>query len=190
MATSVIVKVYKKATALTERLLNQFRIIHFRLLGIQIGHGCYIGKGVKMVGNISIGNRTAIGDYTCFSTSETGMLNIGNDCHINSLTMIGSTAKVVISDHCIFAPFIQITDATHEFDDIKANIKDAPIAATPVHIGENVWLGSGVVVLKGVTIGKGAVVGASSLVKKSLPEGSVSVGAPAKVIRDRKISAT
>ena len=190
MVTSVIIKVYKKATALTERLINQFRIIHFRLLGIQIGQGCYVGKGVKMVGNISIGSRTAIGDYTCFSTSKEGILNIGDDCHINSLSMIGASAKVTIEDHCIFAPFIQITDATHEFDDIKTNIKDALITAIPVHIGENVWLGSGVVVLKGVTIGKGAVVGASSLVKKSLPEGSVSVGTPAKVIRNRRISAT
>jgi acetyltransferase-like isoleucine patch superfamily enzyme len=190
MVTKIIINSYKRLISVIERILNKLRITHFKLLGVKIGHSCYVGKGVVIVGNVTMGNRTVIGDYTCLSTSENGELIIGDDCHINSLSMVGSSAKVTIEDHCIFAPFIQITDATHEFDDIKTNIKDALITAIPVHIGENVWLGSGVVVLRGVTIGKGAVVGASSLVKKSLPEGSVSVGTPAKVIRNRKISAS
>jgi acetyltransferase-like isoleucine patch superfamily enzyme len=47
------------------------------------------------------------------------------------------------------------------------------------------WLGSGVKVLDGVTIGKGSVIGAGSVVTKDIPELSVAVGVPARVIKKR-----
>jgi len=52
-------------------------------------------------------------------------------------------------------------------------------------IGDDVWLGYGVVVLDGVKIGSGAVIGANSVVTKDVPENAVAVGSPAKVIRMR-----
>ena len=180
-------QLYIKICFILSRCHNKLRIIHFRLLGIHIGQGCYIGKGTSMTGNIFIGDYTVIGDFTCLSTMPNGKISIGNDCHINSLTMIGSAENVNIEDHCIFAPYVQITDATHAIDHISVNIKNAEMPALPVHIGKNVWLRSGVVVLRGVVIGSGAMVGASSLVNKSIPENSVSVGSPAQVIRYRNI---
>ena len=53
----------------------------------------------------------------------------------------------------------------------------------PIHIGKNVWIGSNATILQGVTIGDGSVIGAGSVVTKSIPENSVAVGVPAKVIR-------
>lgn len=50
-------------------------------------------------------------------------------------------------------------------------------------IGENVWIGENVIVLKGVTIGKGSIIGSASVVTKSIPEGCIAVGSPAKVIK-------
>ncbi len=54
-----------------------------------------------------------------------------------------------------------------------------------IRIEDNVWIGTGSIILDGVTIGAGAVVGAGSLVNKSLPSGSISVGSPAKPISNR-----
>ena len=53
----------------------------------------------------------------------------------------------------------------------------------PVHIGKNVWIGSGSIVLGGVTIGDNAVIGAGSVVTKDIPENMIAVGSPARVIR-------
>lgn len=53
----------------------------------------------------------------------------------------------------------------------------------PIKIGDRVWLGANVVVMKGVTIGKNSIIGMNSVVSKDIPENSVAVGSPAKVIR-------
>ena len=55
--------------------------------------------------------------------------------------------------------------------------------AKPIKIGKNCWLGGSVVVLPGVTIGDGCVIGAGAVVTKDIPENSLAVGNPAKVIR-------
>jgi acetyltransferase-like isoleucine patch superfamily enzyme len=60
---------------------------------------------------------------------------------------------------------------------------DAGVAARPVHIGRNVWIGFDACVLPGVTIGEGAVVGARSVVVEDVPPYTVAAGNPARVIR-------
>ena len=57
------------------------------------------------------------------------------------------------------------------------------MAARPITIGDNVWLGGGVIVLPGVTIGDNAVVGAGAVVTLDLPANVVAVGNPARVIQ-------
>jgi len=57
-------------------------------------------------------------------------------------------------------------------------------AAEPITIGDNVWLGGGVIVLPGVTIGPDTVVGAGAIVTKDLPAGVVTVGNPARIVRE------
>jgi acetyltransferase-like isoleucine patch superfamily enzyme len=51
-----------------------------------------------------------------------------------------------------------------------------------VVIGDDVWLGAGVVVVAGVEIGDGCIIGASSVVTRSIPAGSIAVGNPARVV--------
>ena len=71
---------------------------------------------------------------------------------------------------------------------IKAGqlIRDQKNTVAPVTIGDDVWLGTGCKVLKGSVVGNGAVVGAMGLVKGNLPDNSVSVGIPAKVLKYRE----
>lgn len=54
----------------------------------------------------------------------------------------------------------------------------------PIHIGNNVWLGAGVIVLPGVTIGDNSVVGAGSVVTKDIPANVVAVGNPCRILRE------
>ena len=59
----------------------------------------------------------------------------------------------------------------------------ADLHPKPIHIGKNVWIGSGSIVLPGVTIGDNAVIGAGSVVTKDIPENMIAVGSPARVIK-------
>ena len=93
---------------------------------------------------------------------------------------------VEIGDCALIADSVYISDFDHRFADLTTPIKDQGIAKSRVRIGRDVWLGTKVTVARGVEIGAGAVVGANSVVTKDLPAYSVSVGAPARVIKDRR----
>ena len=79
-------------------------------------------------------------------------------------------------------PNVQLLTATHPIEPQPR--KDKWEAAEPIVIGDNVWLGGGVIVCPGVTIGADTVVGAGSVVTRDLPAGVVAVGSPARVIRE------
>ena len=56
----------------------------------------------------------------------------------------------------------------------------------PIHIGENVWIGSSVTITRGVTIGDNSVIAAGAVVTKDIPANVVAGGVPAKVIKPLK----
>ena len=176
-------KLYIRLCVRLNQLLGKLRVIHFRLLGIKIGRGCHIDRGVSIKGNVEIGAGSNIGAYTYIGTAYEGRVVIGENCHIGKLNQLGSSGtSLVIGDHCIFAPYVQVTDAIHEFRDRNLLIKEAPLLAAPVEIGANVWLGSGVMVMRGVSIGTGAVIGAQALVRESIPDNAIVVGTPSRIV--------
>ncbi len=155
---------------------------------VQIGKNCHIEKLVQVIGNVRIGDESVVGRCTYLSTMPTGQIEIGRDVLVNSFSVIGAAQRVEIGNHCIFAAYVQITDATHSVDEPETLIKHAPLSSSPIIIGENVWLGSAVMVMMGTKIGDGAVVGAKSLVNKNIPAMSVAYGTPARVVRERRSS--
>jgi maltose O-acetyltransferase len=90
-------------------------------------------------------------------------------------------ARITIGDDVQIGPNVQLLTPTHPLE--PGARRDKWEAAQPITIGDNVWLGGGVIVLPGVTIGADAVVGAGAVVTKDLAPGSVAVGNPARVIR-------
>ena len=90
-------------------------------------------------------------------------------------------ATVTIGDDVQIGPGVQLLTATHPIE--PGPRRDKWEAAQPIVIGDNVWLGGGVIVCPGVTIGADTVVGAGSVVVQDLPSGVVAVGSPARVIR-------
>lgn len=91
-------------------------------------------------------------------------------------------ATVTIGDDVQIGPNVQLLTATHPLE--PGPRKDKWEAAEPIVIGDNVWLGGGVIVCPGVTIGADTVVGAGSVVTRDLPSGVIAVGSPARVIRE------
>jgi acetyltransferase-like isoleucine patch superfamily enzyme len=80
---------------------------------------------------------------------------------------------------------VYICDFDHVTADIHRPIKDQGIVKTPVRIGPDCWLGTKVTVLRGTRIGRGCVLGAHSVVRGDVPDYSIAVGSPAKVVRNR-----
>ena len=79
-------------------------------------------------------------------------------------------------------PRVQLLTPTHPVDAEPRRAKWE--AAEPIAIGDNVWLGGGVIVCPGVTIGADTVVGAGAVVTRDLPAGVVAAGVPARVLRE------
>jgi maltose O-acetyltransferase len=90
-------------------------------------------------------------------------------------------ARVTIGDDVQIGPNVQLLTATHPLEPQPR--RDKWEAAEPITIGDNVWLGGGVIVCPGVTIGRDTVVGAGAVVTRDLPAGVLAVGNPARVLR-------
>lgn len=91
-------------------------------------------------------------------------------------------ATITIGADCQIGPNVQLLTPTHPVEPTPR--RDKLEAALPITIGDNVWLGGGVIVCPGVTIGDNTVVGAGAVVTRDLPANVVAVGNPARVVRE------
>lgn len=110
--------------------------------------------------------------------------HIGNHFYSNfNLTLVDDT-DIYIGDNVLIGPNVVLATANHP---VRPDIRrKAAQYNLPIHIGNNVWLGAGVIVVPGVNIGDNTVVGAGSIVTKDLPADCVAFGNPCRV--HRKIS--
>jgi acetyltransferase-like isoleucine patch superfamily enzyme len=151
------------------RLLHYYAYSHVRpRRRVTLGAGATLAPNVSLRNGerITIGARTQIGERVyLWAGDESGSITIG--------------------EHCRFGPEVFITASDYGL------LPDQPIAyqerqERDVVIGDDVWLGARAFVGAGVTIGSGSVVSAGSVVTKSLPENSVAVGIPARIVRRRE----
>lgn len=117
-------------------------------------------------------------------------IKFGDRVQINDNVHISSLYSVEIGNDVLVASNVYISDNSHgsykgSENDISPDIVPIkrPYYVAPVKIGDRVWLGEGVIILPGVTIGDGAVIGAHAIVSSDIPQNSIAVGSPAKVIR-------
>ena len=92
--------------------------------------------------------------------------------------------SVIIEEGVGIARGVYISDHSHGFKDPTRFIRDQGVdRIAPVRIGRGAWLGENAVIMPGVTVGRGAVIGANAVVREDVPDYSVAVGVPARVIR-------
>lgn len=108
--------------------------------------------------NIRIGKRVFINAGCKFQ--DQGGITIGDD--------------VLIGHNCVIATLNHVMDPDHRGD----------MTASPVKIGNKVWIGANVTILQGVTIGDGAIIAAGAVVNKDIPPRTVAGGIPAKIIKN------
>lgn len=136
-------------------------------------------------GTVTIGNRFVLRGRVARSEIGAGpeaRLCIGERAFINQGVTISASKSIVIGDDALIGDFAAIYDSNyHQID------PDHPAVSAAVTIGNNVWLGRGVLVLPGSEIGDHTVVAAHSVVKGSLPARVLAAGNPAMVVRELDI---
>lgn len=138
---------------------GQNNILHIKS-GVKVN-----GSFIEIVGDncqIIIGKNSIIGDGCYLSAKEENIkLTIGDDC------MLSRNAKLMTSDG---HPIYQNAKVINSAKDIT--------------LGDKVWIADDVTILKGVSIGANSVIGIGSILTKSIPNGSIAVGNPAKVVKE------
>lgn len=109
-------------------------------------------------------------------------LTIGAQGFVNFGLVALDVAPIAIGDDCQIGPNVQLLTAYHPTEPGPRRAKLE--AASPIAIGDNVWLGGGAIVLPGVSVGDDSVIGAGAVVTKDIPAGVVAVGNPARVARE------
>jgi len=137
---------------------------------------------------IRIGARTMIDAFVKIKPAGgSGEVVIGEDCAINSGTVIYTGNGVRIGDAVLIAANCTLAPTNHAFADTSRRIRDQGFLPSKggIVIGDDVWLGANVVVLDGADIGEGCVVAAGSVVRGKLEPYSIYAGVPAQRVRGR-----
>lgn len=137
--------------------------------------------------SISIGNGVYIAEQIWLLATKTGKrcekIFIGNGVQIGHYAHIVANERVCIENDVLIADKVFISDCTHNYEDIYMPIYKQGISNIKrVTIGEKSWIGENVCIC-GASVGKHCVIGANSVVTKDIPDYSIAVGSPAKVIK-------
>lgn len=109
-------------------------------------------------------------------------VHFGKNIYANfGLTLVDDT-HIYVGDNTMFGPNVVVATAGHPI--LPSLRKQAYQYNMSVRIGNNCWIGAGVLVMPGVTIGDDSVIGAGSVVTKDIPSGVVAVGNPCRVLRE------
>jgi acetyltransferase-like isoleucine patch superfamily enzyme len=172
--------------ALRGRLVEPFRRRQF----FAFGHGSVVHKPTCVLGahHISIGERSLVlnGAWLAVETmawERPGpVLAIGDRVAVRPFCTISASAAITLEDDVIVGAYSSIIDSDHTFADGNPNVMHNRVAADPISIGRGTWIAERVAILRGARIGCCCIIGANSVVKDDIPDFSIAVGAPAKVV--------
>lgn len=172
---------------LFKKLFNyDFKVEFEYKKNIAIGKGCSFGENTVISGynggNVSIADNVVI-CRNCKIASCGGDLIIKKNVQIGDYCTITAQGGVIIESDVLMADKINIIANMHNYESIYKPIREQGEFSKSIHIKSGTWIGINATILQGVTIGKNCVIGANSVVTKSIPDYSVVVGMPARIIK-------
>jgi acetyltransferase-like isoleucine patch superfamily enzyme len=148
----------------------------------------FSGRGTVTLGReVVFGWPTSVLFYAGYchieASTPKSLVEFGDGAWVNNNAVIKSEGPGIrIGAHALIGSEVTIYDS--DFHDLRPGHRhDGEPAMAAVELGENVFIGDRVTILKGVQIGDHSVIGAGSVVTRSIPEGVIAAGNPARVIR-------
>ena len=158
---------------------------------IQADSSCYInGLKYMQIGSLAMGRYNwleVVSEYNGQPTNA--LLKIGNNVSLSFKNHIGCAKYVEIGDNCLFGSNVYLTDHNHGWyrgdkqSDANEVVTERDLGCEEVILGKNVWVGENASILPGSHIGDNAIIGSNSVVIGNIPENSIAVGTPAKVVK-------
>ena len=108
---------------------------------------------------------------------------VGDNVGVNARCWISGGGGIKIGNNVLIGPGVKIITSNHNYSDTTRPLRNQGDEFKPVSIGDDSWIGAGVIILPGVHVGNNIVVGAGSVVTKSLDCSGVYVGNPARKIK-------
>jgi acetyltransferase-like isoleucine patch superfamily enzyme len=172
------------------------------LRGFRTGPGtrlCWRTMLHKPTGRLDIGSHGLISCRFSFDRPEAKIV-IGDRCFIGRSHIVAAS-EVMIGDDVIISWGVTIVDHnSHALsaEDRKDDVLDwargvknwSKVKIAPVRLERGCWVGFNAIILKGVTIGVGAIVAAGAVVTKSVPNGAIVAGNPARPVTSRSVEGT
>jgi acetyltransferase-like isoleucine patch superfamily enzyme len=175
-------------------LVRYWRLLVLRLHKPQITlEGMvFLGRRVDLharrgYGRMILGRWVHIGNGNALRAHE-GTFTIGAKSVFGKDNTVNCYLDIEFGPATLMADWVYLCDFDHVFSDIHVPIKDQGIVKRPVRCVGDTWFGTKVTVLSGVTVGWGCVVAANAVVTRDLPDWSVAVGVPARVVKDRQVA--
>ena len=109
-------------------------------------------------------------------------VHIGKGTYVNSNVTFVDDEHIYIGDSCLIAPNVVFSTSGHPILPILR--KNHYVYNLPIHVGDNVWIGSGAQIMPGISIGENSVIGSGSVVTNDIPKNVVAFGVPCKVVRE------
>jgi acetyltransferase-like isoleucine patch superfamily enzyme len=167
---------------------------------VRLGRDCFLERkeafsrfrSRREVGLV-LGDRVRVLTWTTFNVEPGGFVGVGDDTLLVGAVLMAAES-ITIGARCVLSYNVTVADSDFHPLGVAERRQDAvanapfgdrsarpPVAARPVVIGDDVWVGIGAIILKGVRIGDGATVAAGAVVTRDVPAGATAVGNPAVI---------
>ncbi len=155
------------------------------LLADGVNVNAYSKKGIRLGDNVRV--REHVWMLTTAILTEPGEgLSIGDNTYVGPFSVLGAGGGITIGHDVTIGAHVDILAENHSFDDTERPINAQGVERKGITVEDDCWIGNRATVLDGVTIGRSSVIGAAAVVTRDIPEFSVAVGSPARVVRDRR----
>ncbi len=149
------------------------------------GHGRIFGASIRVGDNCWFEAVTSYRDVAFRPT-----LDLGSGTSFSSNVHVSAVSEIIFGDGCLVGSNVYIGDHSHgstqsDWAAARQPPADRPLSdIAPIHIGNRVWIGDGVVILAGARIPDDSIIGANSVVNGKFDRPAVIAGAPARVVKE------
>lgn len=171
-----------------KKIINCILRIYYKIYGKMqfFGKNIHVGINCKVVnqGKLEIYDNAKLRKNAFVNINKGALLRIGKNTDIGINSRISVAQNITFGESCLLGPNVYVADHDHSYKDINKPIKDQGAHCEgSITIGDGTWIGINAVIVGPIQIGKNCVIGANAVVTKDIPDYSVVVGVPAKIIK-------